>query len=256
MRYSYPVIPTLCHCGCNEVLWHRGQRYVSGHDSRVIGVSNQEGLKLGRYRKGKQYPIERYPDFGMRNKQHTLEAIEKVKIARAVQTPPRLGKLHNDSSKKKMSDTRKKNLILHPEFYYHILSENGKKAHRLHPGLGIINLIKHSKILYNNEKFLSKHEVECYKLLESLGLIPNKDFFHDYVVGTKRIDFYIPRLRLFWEHHPLLPYHKISLEEYWKKRADVLKDNGYNGSYLFVTKDLKELKTIKELIINESFMVW
>jgi len=43
MKDSYPVIPTLCQCGCNEVIWHRGQKYLHGHNGR-FRVSWSKGL--------------------------------------------------------------------------------------------------------------------------------------------------------------------------------------------------------------------
>lgn len=32
--FNFYTIPDLCHCGCGTILYHRGQRYVSGHDSK------------------------------------------------------------------------------------------------------------------------------------------------------------------------------------------------------------------------------
>lgn len=32
--FKFYTIPDLCHCGCGNILFHRGQKYISGHDAK------------------------------------------------------------------------------------------------------------------------------------------------------------------------------------------------------------------------------
>lgn len=42
-RFDYPPIPTLCECGCKEVIWGRGKVYIFGHAR--IGSHHKENTK-------------------------------------------------------------------------------------------------------------------------------------------------------------------------------------------------------------------
>ena len=106
-------------------------------------------------------------------------------------------------------------------------------------------MINDTPYLFEGKKFLSKQELECYKILRQIFLVD--DILVNMFIGQKSIDFFIKSLSLFIEYHPLtLTGGWIVLdetkEEYYQRRRQVLDENGYNKSKLLVFKNLKEVE--------------
>lgn len=304
MKYTFPVIPTLCLCGCNEVLWHRGQKYVSGHDSKHHpywkGSTRDADTKLKISLKIKALIDDEYlkrcsasgkkaqqlhPEIAINLGRYVKNHLEICSIAGKIGNKAQLEKyptLRSEVAKRNVAGTSgfgkgatKENSSmggkiaqkLHPEIVVNLVqygrehpeehSLAGKRCKELHPNLGKENMLRflHSHgVEHDGRRFLSKQETKCYDFLKSCGLTPEKDFFYNFIVGDKSIDFYIPDNKIFWEHHPKVFWNKETTAEYYKKRREILDTYGFLDSRLIVTIGLNELHYITEAL-NESIMV-
>ena len=136
-----------------------------------------------------------------------------------------------DRAVKKSAEVRKKN----PTKYRNICKENGRKAYK--------TLRKRKNNKYDEEYFLSKEELECYKFLKSLGL-SKEEINHDFQVDSKCIDFF-PLRKFFWEYHPTFWLDNETPDQYYQRRRQLLDTNGYQDYKLIVTTSLKEMDIIE-----------
>ena len=117
---------------------------------------------------------------------------------------------------------------------------------------GYQGLLKARGIKFDDDLFISKQELECYKFLKDLGL-SKKEINHDFKIGRFRIDFF-PKGKFFWEHHPI-PKIRVgrystyqTKEEYFKARRTLLNKNGYSNQLLIVTEKLKDKGIIERML--------
>jgi hypothetical protein len=162
---------------------------------------------------------------------------------------------YSELQRKRATDFHKKN----PNF----ASENSKKMHKMHPGLGLRayeGRIKNAPWYFMGVPFGSGQERDIAKLrFEILGIIPIKEENCHVRISRKEFDF--EQLGFVHEHHPEQQYKGEKelhpKEDYYKLRREVLDNNGHKKSELIVTTKVKEARNIyrwleKRLDIKEN----
>ena len=114
------------------------------------------------------------------------------------------------------------------------LKKNGSKTYKM---------LRETKYKYDEQRFLSKEEIECYKFLKTLGL-SRDEINHDYQVDSCFIDFF-PLGKFFWEYHPTWWLDGETPDQYYQRRRELLDTNGYQDYKLIVTTSLKEMDIIE-----------
>jgi hypothetical protein len=97
-------IPTLCACGCNEVVWGKKQ-YVHGHNRPWLGLSRSEESrkKMSQSHMGLQAK-EKHPRFGKKESKETTQ--KKLANPNYIATRRKCGEfIPTEESRKKMSQS-------------------------------------------------------------------------------------------------------------------------------------------------------
>lgn len=172
---EFYTIPDLCHCGCGQIVYHRGQQFVWGHHSEEC-LKQQSINMTGRY-KGISNPKKRHPNKlkGKPGRSHTEKEKQhqaKIMIGRLVgkKYPERCGKNNHMYGRSPPHGTG-----------------HGKRSHYMSPLQGQVCFRSSYELAY--AKYLdSIHELWMYEM-ETFDLVNT----------TYTPDFFLPRQEKFVE---------------------------------------------------------
>lgn len=233
-----------CLCGCGEEV-SIGRKWKSGHNAKVkIPIDNLEKGResrknpvkpLGLCKCGCGEIIYNGKDFVNGHHMKTKEYRERKASSAKKQW--------EDSSEEFKQQRAKKS----SEVMIRLNKERNMCS--IAGQISIKTQAKNRHHAYDGINFLSKQEMECYKILKSKF----QDIKYGIKIGTKTIDFYIPCLNTYIEFHPkFMGYLKEEdLFRYRSERISILRRNNIFEKILF----FESLQEANDFIDFDAFHV-